>query len=111
MAEQNDIPEGIEREDARGYALSLQVLGNLINYTGAYMTAEAGTAEESEAEDALNEFVERVVSMGPEVSGKALLVFASLITAVGDQERVQAWFTEQGERVTPFLTPEERGEQ
>ncbi|QNL30263.1 hypothetical protein SEA_CLEARASMUD_53 [Microbacterium phage ClearAsMud] len=110
MAEQTALPEGFDVEDARTHALSLSIVGNLLNHTGAYLTAEPGTEAEREAEDELNEFVERITMLGPITTGKALLVFASLVTATGDQEQVQAWFTEQSDKVAPFLTPEERGE-
>ncbi|QGJ89462.1 hypothetical protein PBI_SMARTIES_58 [Microbacterium phage Smarties] len=113
MAEQTptpELPDNIEASDIRAHALSLSVVGGMINLTGKYLSSEDGSPAEAEAENELDEYVDRVVMMGPEVSGKALLVFASLITATAPQAEVQAWFDDQGERIKPFLTPEERGE-
>ncbi|AWY05403.1 hypothetical protein HOT42_gp52 [Microbacterium phage Metamorphoo] len=98
-----ELPEGMDIDDVRAHAMSLGFIGALINLTSTFLTAEDGSAEESEAEDALDEYLERVLDMGAEVAGKLLLTFASLIVQVADQESVQAWFNDQASRIGPYL--------
>lgn len=98
-----ELPEGTGPEDVRGHAMALGVIGGLINATSTYLLAEGGSTAESEAEDALDEYLERVLDMGAEVGGKVMLVFASLIVQVGDEAAVQEWFNDQSARLAPFL--------
>ncbi|QGJ88906.1 hypothetical protein PBI_TEAMOCIL_52 [Microbacterium phage Teamocil] len=105
-----DLPEGVSTADVRGHAISLSIVGTLVNLTGLYLNAEDGTTAEAEAETELDEFLERVVQMGPEVAGRALLVFASLITQAGDEATVQAWFDDQGQHIATALAQEESGD-
>lgn len=105
-----ELPAGIDESDVRMHAISLSIVGTMINLTGTYLSAEDGSPEESEAETALDDFLERVLEMGPAVVGRAMITFATALTATAEQETVQAWFDDQGSRISPFLTPEERGE-
>lgn len=102
-AEMGELPEGVGRADVQGHALNISIAGTLVNLSGTYLTAEEGTPEEAAAETALEEFIERVVDLGPEVAGGVLLVFASLITQTGDEATVQAWFDEQGQHIAAAL--------
>lgn len=108
-APMGDLPEGVGGVDVRAHAVNISIAGTLINHTGTYLTAADGTPEESAAEDSLNEFIERVVGLGPDTAGGVILVLASLITQTGDEATVQAWFDEQGQHISAALAAEEAG--
>lgn len=104
------LPEGLDESDVKSHAVNLSIAGTLINLSGAYLTAEEGTTADAVAESALEEYIERVVGLGPEVAGGVLLVLASLVTQTGDEARVQGWFDEQGDHITAALKAGESGD-
>jgi len=105
-----ELPAGLGQSDVRTHAVNLSVVGSLINLTGKFLTAEDGSPEEAAAETELEEFIERVVDLGPDTAGGALLVFASLITQVGDETTVQQWFDDQSKHIAAALQQEESGD-
>lgn len=105
-----ELPEGVSTPDVRTHAVNISIAGTLINHTGTYLTAADGSPEEATAEDALNEFIERVVGLGPETAGGVLLVLASIITQTGDEATVQAWFDDQGQHIAAALSAEDGGD-
>lgn len=101
------LPPGVDLDTVRAHALTLSIVSTTINLTGAYLTAPDSSPEEDQNEAALNEHVERVVALGPDVCGSALLAFASLLSQTADETTVQAWFDEQSTHIREALADEQ----
>ncbi|QGJ92718.1 hypothetical protein QDA04_gp48 [Microbacterium phage Megan] len=94
------LPDGFTPDDVADHAVTLQMSSMLINATSAYL--EAPTGEDGEAEANLDGLAQRL-SASPEAAGRVLLCLASVLVATAPQEDVQAWFSEQAERVKEAL--------
>lgn len=108
MSDEQALPEGVGLADVRTHAVNMSIAGTLINLSGKHLTAPEGTEAEVEAESELDEFMERIVNLGPDTAAGVLLVFASLITQTGDEAEVQRWFDEQGKHIAAALAEGER---
>ncbi|WKW87085.1 hypothetical protein SEA_NICOLE72_48 [Microbacterium phage Nicole72] len=97
-----DLPEGIDRSDVEDHAVTVQLAGQLINSTSAYLTAPTGSPEEKAAEDYLDMLASRIAS-SPDAAGRVLLAMASLLVGTADQDEVQKWFTEQSAHIMAVL--------
>ena len=97
-----ELPEGVGIEDVEEHAVTLQVAGELINRTSAYLSTEQGTPEEVTAERMLEALADKI-SGSPKMAGSVVLCLASLIVNASDQVAVQTWFTEQAEHVKAAL--------
>lgn len=94
------LPDGFTPDDVADHAVTLQMASMLINATSAYLEAPEG--EDSEAEANLDGLAQRL-SGSPEAAGRVLLCLASVLVATAPQDDVQAWFTEQAQRVAEAL--------
>uniref|UniRef100_A0AAU7J828 MazG-like nucleotide pyrophosphohydrolase n=2 Tax=unclassified bacterial viruses TaxID=12333 RepID=A0AAU7J828_9VIRU len=98
-----ELPEGVSMDDVRAHAFTMSTLISLINTSSEYLHAEDGTVEEAENELAMNEMVERIVDLGPEVAGNMIISLASCIVQTAEGEVVQAWVNNHAERLAEVL--------
>ena len=97
-----DLPEGVGLEDVQDHAVTIQLAGQLINATSEYLTADAGSEAEQVAEDYLDMLASKI-SDSPDAAGRVLLMLASMLVGVAEQDKVQAWFSEQSAHIMAVL--------
>jgi hypothetical protein len=98
-----DLPEGVDAQFVRQHAANLGIVAALINAYGTHQETEAGTPEEAQAEQALDEHIEHLIGLGPETCGEVIICLLAVIEATSDEERAQAWFDHNAARIKEVL--------
>jgi hypothetical protein len=97
------MAETPERGTVVQHAAIIGLTAELLNVTATYLDAPNDTEQETLAEEALADHLRIMVALGDDPVSNILLALASLIVAVAPEDEVQAWFTNQAERIQEAL--------
>lgn len=92
-----ELVAAVTEIEARSAILAETV--RLLNLVGAFMSAESSSPDEDQAEAALQDRINHLVTEHPEMIGHILMATSVMLVEVADWDAVQGWLSEAEETI------------